>query len=76
MVVRGRSTASRWQREAGSGLRTVSTEDQTSDSERADIKRLRRSRRLRQVASFEEVSAVKGPRLELDAVGEGVAALA
>ena len=48
----------------------VSTEEQTLDNQRADIKRVLRSRRLRQVASFEEqVSAAKA-RPEFDAMME------
>ena len=48
----------------------VSTEEQTLDNQRGDIKRVLRSRRLRQVASFEEqVSAAKA-RPEFDAMME------
>ena len=53
----------------------VSTEDQSLDNQRADIKRLLRARRLRQVASFEEqVSAAKArPEFEamMDAAHRG-----
>ena len=53
----------------------VSTEDQSLDNQRADIKRLLRARRLRQVASFEEqVNAAKArPEFEamMDAAHRG-----
>lgn len=46
----------------------VSTEEQTLDNQRADIKRLLRARRLRQIASFEEQISAAKTRPEFDAM--------
>lgn len=48
----------------------VSTEEQTLDNQRADIKRVLRARRLRQVTSFEEQASTAKARPEFDTMIE------